>query len=205
MYSNFKIIIIIVLCTQLTWSQEREKDTLIASKNYPQLFLEIAYTQPVFYGDNFINKGYDINSTIDFGFTIAMDPVSLHLDVNVSSSEVIRPDLIGNIRDANFTRISAGVGYPLDITSKWQFIPSLHLGYLKIGQLFDDEKIRDDGVFINAEVALHYRAFKWIDVSIGAKNHFDFIRIDAPSEIQSFFNNAQSVYPFIGLRFFLNR
>lgn len=201
MYLNFKIVIIALLCVQLSWSQEKEKDIPITRDTFVEGFIEVAYTQPIFYGNNFISEGYDVKSTINLGFTKGIHSMVLHFDLNISSSDVVRPEVTGNVRDANFTRVSGGVGYPLDISSRWQFLPSLNIGYLKIGQLFGDEKIRDDGFFINAEVALNYRIYEWVDISLGAQNYFDFISIDAPSEIQSFFNNAQSIYPFLGLRF----
>ncbi|WP_299675237.1 hypothetical protein [uncultured Dokdonia sp.] len=195
------MIIVTLLCVQVSWSQENTEDTSITRDTFVEGFIEVAYIQPIFYGNNFISEGYDVKSTINIGLTKGIEFMVLHVDLNIASSDVVRPDLVGNVRDANFTRVSAGVGYPLDINSRWQFLPSLNIGYLKIGQLFRDEKIRDDGFFINAEVALNYRVFKWGDISLGAQNYFDFISIDAPSEIQSFFNNAQSIYPFLGFRF----
>ena len=201
MHLNFKIVIVTLLSVQLSWSQEKEKDTAITRDTFVEGFIEIAYTQPIFYGNNFISEGYDVKNTINIGLTKGIHSMVLHLDLNILSSDVVRPEVTGNARDANFTRVSGGVGYPLDINPRWQFLPSLNIGYLKIGQLFGDEKIRDDGFFINAEVALNYRVVEWIDISLGAQNYFDFISIDAPSEIQSFFNNAQSIYPFLGLRF----
>ncbi|SNR46109.1 hypothetical protein SAMN06265376_1011093 [Dokdonia pacifica] len=206
MHSSFKVLACILLCTQLGWSQEKVKDTTHTRNEFSKTFFEIAYTQPVSYGDNFINKGYDLSGTIDVGITTAFYyNTTLHFDVNIASGDVTRPDLVGNIRSAIFTRISGGIGYPLDITDKLQFIPSLHIGYLKIGQNGFDGEFRDDGVFLAPEVAFYYAVFGWIDISLGARNYFDFIRIDAPSDVRSFFNNAQSVYPYIGLRFLLDK
>ena len=200
MHLNFKIFVCTLFCVQLGWSQEKMKDT--TATKISETFFEIAYAQPLFYGDNFINKGYDISSAVDLGVTTDfLYDTTLHFDLNVASGDVIRPDLIGNIRSANLTRVSVGIGYPLDIVDKLSFLPSLHIGYLKIGQNVADGKFRDDGVFFNVEVALYYKAFEWVDIALGAKNHFEFIRIDAPSQTQSFFNNAQSVYPYLGLRF----
>ena len=202
MHLNFKIFVCTLFCVQLGWSQEKAKDTTATKKEFSELFFEIAYAQPLFYGDNFISEGYDVSGTVDLGITTSFFyNTTLHFDVNIASGDVVRPDLIGNIRSSVFTRVSAGIGYPLDITEKLRFLPSLHLGYLKIGSTIEDEKFRDDGVFIAAEVALYYAVFDWIDIALGAKNYFDFIRIDAPSQVQSFFNNAQSVYPYLGLRF----
>lgn len=200
MHLNFKIFIGLFLCTQLGWAQEKAKDT--TAIKIIETFFEIAYTQPLFYGDNFINKGYDVNSTLDFGVTTDFYyKTTLHFDLNVTSADVVRPELIGNIRSANLTRVSFGMGYPLDIVDKLSFLPSLHVGYIKIGQKVEDGKFRDDGVFLQIEAALNYRLFEFFDISLGLKNHYDFIRIEAPSQVQSFFDNAQSVYPYLGVRF----
>lgn len=200
MHLNFKIFIGIFFCTQLSWAQEKTKDT--TAIKIIETFFEIAYTHPLFYGDNFINKGYDINSTVDFGVTTDfLYHTTLHFDLNVASGDVTRPDLIGNSRSANLTRASFGLGYPIEVVDKWSFLPSLHVGYLKIGQRVEDGKFRDDGVFVAIEAAFNYSILEWLDISLGVKNHFDFIRIDAPSQVQSFFNNAQSVYSYLGVRF----
>jgi len=187
---------------QLSWAQEKEKDTTITKKEFSELFFEVAYAQPLFYGDNFISEGYDVSSTVDFGVTTTFFyNTTLHFDANIASGDVVRPDLIGNIRSSVFTRVSAGIGYPVAIIDKLSFLPSVHFGYLKIGSTIEEEKFRDDGIFIAPEVAFYYAVFDWMNISLGAKNYFDFTRIDAPTKVQSFFNNAQSVYPYLGVRF----
>lgn len=201
MHLNFKILIALFFCTQLGWSQEEEEKNTGGIQEF-ELFFEIGYAQPISYGDNFINKGYDLSGTIDVGITTAFFyNTTLHSDINITSGDVTRPDLIGNIRSANFTRVSLGLGYPLEILDKLRFLPSIHVGYLKIGQNTDNGEFRDDGGFVAIEMALNYRIIKWIDISLGAKNYFDFLSIDAPSETGSFFDSAQSIYPFLGLRF----
>lgn len=204
MHLNFKILCCVLLCAQLGWSQEKNKPSI--KREFSETFFEIGYAQPLFYGDNFINKGYDLSGTVDLGITTAfLYNTTLHFDVNIASGDVTRPDLVGNIRSAVFTRVSTGIGYPLGVVDKLQFVPSLHIGYLKIGQNGFDGEFRDDGVFVAVEAAFYYKVFDWIDISLGAKNHFDFLRIEAPSGTASFFNNAQSVYPFIGVRFLVDK
>lgn len=200
MYLNFRVIIIFILfIAQQGWSQEKiDKKGIIS--DHPIVF-EVAYTKPIFYGDNFINEGYEISDTADFGVALPfVYGTTFHLDLNVTSAEVTRPELIGNIRSANFTRVSFGFGYPVQVINKLSLLPSLHLGYIKIGQNIENRKFRDDGVFVQAELAVNYSVSGWLDISVGAKNHFDFLRIDAPAQTQSFFDNAQSIYPFIGIR-----
>ncbi|NQY05534.1 MAG: hypothetical protein HRT68_04835 [Flavobacteriaceae bacterium] len=199
---NFKTLACVLLCLQLALAQEKEEGKTPGKEAFSGIYLETGYAQPIFYGNNFINKGYDLSGTFDFGFNaVFLSNATFHFDVNVNSADVERPDLVGNIRSSVFTRISAGGGYLLYAKNKLSFIPSLHIGYLKIGQKFADEKFRDDGFFITAEIALSYRIFDWIDITAGAKNYFDFLNIEAPSGLKSFFNNAQSVHPYVGLRF----
>ncbi|AXT20533.1 hypothetical protein D7030_05255 [Flavobacteriaceae bacterium AU392] len=206
MYLNTKPIFTLLgllFFVQIAWTQQ-ENNVKEEIKPGFEIFFSVNYVQPIFYGDNFINATYDLDGGINFGVaTTFFYNMRAYLDFSISSGNVERPELIGNIRSSNFNRVSFGLGYPLTIHRKIDITPSLHTGYIKLRHNlnFTNDKPRDDGLFFGVKVQFNYEIYHRLELNISIINYFDFFRIESASQDQSFFDNAQSIYPSLGLRF----
>lgn len=180
-----------------------------STQHTTQTFFEISFIKPIAYGDYFLNEPYDLESGVQFGIAHQINNISLHFDLGVHFGDVVAPELIGNIRSTNITRVSLGLGYPFKIVKDFEFLPVVHYGYVKLKHSIDGERtgggFRDDGFFIGLQLRLQYRILDWLDLMASVQNNFDFIQIDAPPQDESFFNGGSVLVPSLGLRMRLAR
>lgn len=192
-------------------AQEQVQDSIV--KIQAATFFELHAMQPIYYGENFISEGYDVSNAVQIGVTYQgfLKHLSLHFNIGLYSGRVERPEIVGFFESSQFTRVSAGVGYPFKITDKLSLTPSLHYGYVKLGHKLREgefsvleNEIADDGSFIALEGRAHYAVVEWLEISLGVTNYFDRLRIEVPDSQGQFFNRSNAIAPFLGVRFRIN-
>lgn len=186
---------------------EANQDDLTSNKGYG-IYIETSGVIPTYYGNNFMGRAYSVSPGINMGLTGELyDGLSFHFDVNLVEATVERPELVGTIATTAITRISFGAGYSFLLFDKMTFIPSAHFGYVKYGHTLADTladrdgKTRDDGAFLGVRVQFNYPLLEWLELTAGAQNNFDFLATQTAPEDESFFSNALSIVPSVGLRF----
>ncbi len=210
MYLNFKIILVLLFTTQLAWTQQNinTKEQIETEQKQEKRNLKhtlgLSFFQPIYYGDNFINQAYSLNLGFDIDLIAynIFKKFTLHINFKFNSGDVNRPELVGNIDSSNFTRISSGFGYFFQLNEKIHLLPSLNVGYVRLrNQLnFTEEISRDDGIFIGLKVEAVYTINNWLYLNLGIGNDFDFFNIESAPQDDAFFNNALSIYPFVGVK-----
>lgn len=208
MNSTIKIFLLFLLNGAVLFGQIQEPGELEKIENKRSgMYIEVAGNAPLYYGNNFIAKAYRTTPGYEFGLTseFATNFV-LHIDVAIGNASVEKPELVGTIKETTITRVSMGAGFSFEIIDRLTFVPSLHIGYVKYGHQLQNRlsdgngKTRDDGAFIGPEVQLIYTLINWLELSLRAQNNFDFLATQTAPEDESFFSNATSFIPSIGIR-----
>ena len=176
MYSNIRIALVLcLLFSTTTWSQTEEENQDKKPPLFPKslgIFTSLSYTQPQFYANDFLGQGYDFGGgfDIEFGFIIR-NHFTIQLNFNGVSGDVVRPDLVGDIRSANLTRLSIGVGYIIELSKKFNIHPSAYYGRLALNQNINigSGRVSDDGSFIALGLSLNYEVIRWLENFIRSK------------------------------------
>lgn len=166
--------------------------------------LGIGWLQPFSVGNNFANKGLDVNRGIEFQFNLFLQDTDIfigyrfqHLNANTSD-----PLLVGNYDRSSISLHAANLGYYFSIHKKIDFKPSISIGLTRYTNRITGraDKFRDTGVTGILSTAFDYKLNTTISLYISPEYRVDFMNIKTANELDSFFNQAMYIHFNAGIK-----
>ena len=158
---------------------------------------------PVPFGDNALAKAYD--NDLGFGIELGLFKYSnfrLGGGYNIVQYKVANRQLIGNIRNANYTSVYGNVSYEHRLSEKISVIPDIGYGFAQLVQRSSSQSFgKQDGNELRIGLNGNYNFTKFSSVFIGLHFIHTSLDINTSPEYEKFFGKMNQVQFAVGLAF----
>lgn len=158
---------------------------------------------PVHFGDNALAKGYD--SDLGFGLEIGLfkyNNLRFGIGYNIVQYKVTDTQMIGNIRNGNYTSIYGSFSYEYQIIDAISVIPNIGYGYAKLANRSSSKSFgSQDGNEFRVGLTGNYNFTKFSSVYIGVQFIHTTLDVKTAPEYVDYFGKMNQIQLAVGVQF----
>ncbi|QNJ98244.1 porin family protein [Constantimarinum furrinae] len=157
---------------------------------------------PLVMGDNFANKALKQDAGVEVAFMVNIfdSPVLLGVNFNHFHADVVDPQLVGNYTGADINSIGPMIGYQVLNDTNWRGTVALGYGFVKYKNSGKNFDFSDSGGSLTVAPSMGYHFSRHIGAYGELAFRRDFLNIESPSELKTFFNGATYISFSLGVR-----
>lgn len=193
------------LCISLSPCLGQDTETNDVQNNMACVQIRTSAVFPNAMGNNFLSEAYSVKA----GY---MGELSIFIDGRYfigyqgifNTSEVERPELVGLFDRSRIQHHYLQGGYSfLPKEHKIGITTALGVGFARYKNFKEDTRFLDNGFSLMANTNLSYRFSSFLGLHAGMQLSNDFMNTETAPELESFFNNARTLYISKGLVFYI--
>lgn len=187
------------------FAQEAEPEANVGSSPFVQLYVAAVFPNAM--GSNFLSEAYDLNSGFNAELLLFLkERYFMGYQHVFTTANVENTALVGLFDRSNIQHHYLLGGYSfLPRSSKIGFNVGLGMGYVRYRNFKEDTRFFEDGFSVMANARFSYRLSAVVGLQGGLQYASDFLNTKTAPELESFFNNAQTLYFSVGVVLYTGR
>ena len=187
-----------------TYAQEEtetvEQGNDITQDDHYAMF-KIGYYNPIAFGDNFANDALEQKGGVEFSFLANLfdTPFLIGLQYNYFHSNVTNQQLVGTYDDSEIHSFGPLLGYQLLFTKTWRATIASGVGITHYQNRASNEHFNDTATTLWVIPTVSYHFNKTLGVYFSGSYRRDFMNVQTPAQLDSFFKSANYVSFSLGL------